>query len=334
MWSVVAALVPAGVWSVYVFGFAALYVIALCVGSAMLTELLVQRMRGRAQTLSDGSAVVTGLLLAYVLPSHSVVIGASGQAELTLLKWQVPVLGAVVAIAIAKHCFGGLGHNIWNPALIGRAFVQLAFAGHVSLAKWPWPAATDAITHATALSKTATAAAYPVKNLFFGHIPGSLGEVSSFLLLIGAAYLILRRYVNWRLPLGYVVTLVALTTLFAWSPAEGMVPWMADFARSFQALRSGHGGTFLPDWIAFAARQVFAGGVILGAFFMATDMVTSPLSSRGQLIFGIGCGVLTALIRFYSGYPEGVCYAILLMNTVRPYVDRYTRPRVLGETKQ
>ena len=337
MWSVVAALVPAGVWSVYLFGAAVLYVIALCVGTSVLAELAIQRLRHRPQTISDGSAVVTGLLLAYVLPSHAVVIGASGEVRLTLLKWQVPVLGALVAIAIAKHCFGGLGHNIWNPALIGRAFVQLAFASHVSLTRWPWPpGGPDAITRATALSSSAAAANFPVRNVFFGYIPGSLGEVSALLLLLGALYLMIRRYVDWRLPLGYLLALVALATLFAWSPRDEMVPWMADFARRFQALRQGEAafGAFFGDWSAYAARQIFSGGVMLGAFFMATDMVTSPLSHKGQIVFGIGCGVFTALIRFYTGYPEGVCYAILLMNTVRPYVDRYTRPRVLGEGKE
>ena len=331
MWSVVAALIPAGIWSVYVFGPAVLYVIALCVGAAVLTEMLVQRLRGRPQTIADGSAVLTGLLLAYVLPSHSV----TANGELILLKWYVPVLGAIVAIAIAKHCFGGLGHNIWNPALIGRAFVQLSFASQVSLTKWPWPRGVlDGVTSATALSGEAAATSFPVSRLFIGHCPGSLGEVSAFLLLVGGLYLIARKHVNFRLPLGYLLTLVLLTTLFAWSPRGRMVPWMADFARSFQALRSGSGTGFFTSWLGFSARQMFAGGVMLGAFFMATDMVTSPLSAKGQFVFGVGCGVFTALIRFYTAYPEGVCYAILLMNTVRPYIDRYTRPRVLGESKE
>ncbi len=312
-------------------------------GSALAlwqTEYVIQRLRGRECTLRDGSAVVTGLLLAYVLPSHSVVLrtAASGDqlAELTLLKWQVPVIGAVVAIAVAKHCFGGLGHNIWNPALVGRAFVQLAFPQHVSLSQWPWvmAGAPDTVTAATSLSKSADAY-ISVKDLFFGFCPGSLGEISSFLLILGACYLILRRYVDWRLPLGYLATLVILATLLAWSPREGMACWAADFARDFRMFRMGvGGGSFFISWLTFAGRELFSGGIVIGALFMATDMVTSPLSSRGQLVFGVGCGVLTALIRFYSGYPEGVCYAILLMNTVRPYIERCTRPRVLGEGKE
>ncbi len=338
MWSVVAVLAPAGVWSVYIFGAHALYVIALCVATSVITEEVVQRLRGRQSTIRDGSAVVTGLLLAYVLPSHSLILqsGPSGGdvVQLTFLKWQVPIIGSVVAIAVAKHCFGGLGHNIWNPALVGRAFVQIAFPQHVSLSAWPWPLGqtADAVTRATSLSKSA--AYMSLKDLFFGFCPGSLGEVSAFLLLLGGVYLIVRRYVDWRLPLGYFVTLLLLATLFAWSPRQDMVGWMSDFANSFQGLRKGGGGSFLDIWLPFAGRQLFSGGVIVGAIFMATDMVTSPLSPRGQLVFGIGCGLLTAVIRFFSGYPEGVCYAILIMNTVRPYIDRYTRPKILGEGKE
>ena len=332
MWSVIAALTPAGVWGVYLFGWAALYVIALCVVTSVLTEAIVQKLRGVPVTVSDGSAALTGLLLAYCLPSHTV----ADDGSLQLLAWYVPITGSIVAIAIAKQCFGGLGHNIWNPALVGRAFVQLSFGSNVSPARWPWPVggATDAVTRATALSTDA--AGYNLGDLFFGNCPGCIGEVSAFLLLVGAAYLIAKKYVNWRLPLAYVVTLVAFATLFAWSEQPERTPWVNDFARTFAALRGGEVdfGAFLPQWMIFGAKEIFAGGLILGAFYMATDMVTSPLSSKGQAVFGIGCGILTALIRFYAGYPEGVCYSILLMNTARPYVDRYTRPRVLGERNE
>lgn len=336
MWSVAAALAPAGVWAVYIFGWAAFYVICLSVGTALVTEGLVQRLRGRPMTLFDGSAVVTGLLLAYVLPAYSVVVQPGIKTgHLIPLKWYVPVVGAAVAIAIAKHCFGGLGHNIWNPALIGRAFVQFAFPDHMNPPQWPWhppqwlwpiEGAADGVTSATSLAKSGDTL-YGVGDLFWGLCPGSLGEISAFLLILGALYLIIRKYVNWRLPLGYLVTLVVLTTLFALSPPEKSAPLVGDFVRSLKA------GEVFTGWLVYVGRQLFSGGVIIGALFMATDMVTSPLSSKGQLVFGIGCGILTALIRFYSGYPEGVCYAILLMNTVRPYVDRFTRPRVLGESK-
>jgi electron transport complex protein RnfD len=337
MWSVVAALAPAGVWAVWVFGWMALYVIALCVVSAVFTEAAVQKWRGKPVTLCDGSAVLTGLLLAYILPSHSLVIADGQITGLTWLRWQVPVLGAVFAIAVVKHCFGGLGCNIWNPALAGRAFVQVSFQSDVSLAQWPFPrAGTDAVTQATALARGPATPHYSVADLFFGNCPGSLGEVSAFLLLIGAAYLIFRKYVDWRLPLGYLLALVVFATLFAWSPPAATPPWVVDFAKSFAQWRAGDLSTtaLCGPWLHYAALQVFSGGVILGAFFMATDMVTSPITARGQFFFGLGCGFLTAVIRFYSGYPEGVCYSILLMNTVRPYIDRWTRPRLLGQPRK
>jgi electron transport complex protein RnfD len=332
MWTVVAALVPAGAWSYHLFGPAVLYVILLSVGTCVITEWVCQRLRDRPVTIADGSAVVTGLLLAYILPSHSVNM-ADGQVTLSLLKWQAPVIGGIVAIAITKHCFGGLGFNIWNPALAGRAFVQVAFPAYVSLSKWPWPVGgVDAVTRATALSKGA-GVAYTARDLFVGYCPGSLGEVSGLFLLIGAIFLMARRYVNWRLPLGYLLTLVVAATLFSWWSPQNGAGWAREFAARFASFREGKIalGGFLEDWMPFAGKQVFAGGVMLGAFYMATDMVTSPYSNKGQFVFGVGCGLLTALLRFYSGYPEGVCYAILLMNTVRPYVDRFTRPRVLGE---
>jgi electron transport complex protein RnfD len=333
MWSVVAALAPAGAWSFYVFGPAVLYVVLLSVGTCVITEWVCQRLRGRRATLEDGSAVVTGLLLAYVLPSHSVVM-IDGRVELQLLKWQVPVIGAIIAIAIAKHAFGGLGFNIWNPALAGRAFVQVAFPAYVSLSKWPWPKGTDAVTGATALAK-AQPAAHTVGSLFVGYCPGCLGEVSALFLLIGALFLMAKKYVNWRLPLGYLLTLLVMATLFAWSAPANAPGWVQLFSRYFLLFREGNisFNVLWNHWALFAGKEIFAGGVVLGAFYMATDMVTSPYSNKGQFVFGVGCGLLTALLRFYSGYPEGVCYAILLMNTVRPYIDRFTQPRVLGESK-
>lgn len=340
MWSVVAALMPAAAWSVYVFGVNALHVIGLSVATCIVTEYACTRLRGQAPTLADGSAVVTGLLLAFVLPSHAVIANDAGPVtvlRLGLLNWYVPVVGAVFAIAVVKHCFGGLGHNIWNPALAGRAFVQLSFSGLMNPPAWPWPRGEtiNAMTSATSLSKT-SAAAFPLKALFLGECPGCLGEVSACLLLLGAVYLICKKYVNWRLPLAYIVALVVFATLFAWSPrASGVPVWTNRFAMVFEAFRAGGFAAdhFADSWGVFACRVLFSGGVMLGALYMATDMVTSPLSSRGQVYYGIGCGLLTALIRSFSGMPEGVCYAILLMNTVRPYIDRISRRRVLGETK-
>ena len=308
MWRVAAVLLPAGVWGVYVFGPAALWVIALSVGTAVLTEALCQRVRGAPITLRDGSAVVTGLLLAYVLPSHGVVVDESG-ARLTLLPAYVPIVGAFVAIAIAKHAFGGLGHNIWNPALVGRAFVHVAFAGRMNLSEWPWPRGVDGVTQATALAKEATVARYGVLELFTGWCPGCVGEVSALLLIVGGLYLIVWGCVDWRLCAGYIGTVLVLTWVL---PTRDV------------------GTAAYAQWANNPFYHVFAGGLMLGAFFMATDMVTSPLTRGGQLVFGIGCGVLTSLIRFYTGYPEGVCYSILLMNTVCPLIDRYMKPKVFG----
>ncbi len=339
MWTVSATLVPALAWGVYVFGWAALYVVALCVATCLATEYLCNRLRRRPSTLLDGSAVVTGLLMAFILPSHSVVVAstASGSSTLlTLLDWKVPVFGSFFAIAIVKQAFGGLGHNIWNPALAGRAFVQLSFSASMVPPEWPWPPATDGVTSATALS--AGSPGFTVKELFFGVCPGCIGEVSAFLLLAGAVVLVARKIIDWRLPIAYMVSLVVVATLCAWSAREPSAApaWVNEFARLFEGLRAGDVGlaAFGEGWLGFAARQLFAGGLMLGALYMATDMVTSPLTPRGPVYFGIGCGVLTALIRSFAGMPEGVCYAILLMNTARPYVDRISRQRILGERKE
>jgi len=340
MWSVVACLVPAAIWGAYVFGLWALYVMFMSVATCVATEYVCNRIRGRAPTIADGSAVVTGLLLAFVLPSHTVVsrtlADGSAISVLAPLDWKVPVFGGIFAIGVVKHCFGGLGHNIWNPALAGRAFVQLSFLRHVSPAAWPWPmGAPDAVTGATSLSKTSDAF-FSVRDLFFGWCPGCIGEVSAFLLLIGAVYLIAKGYVDWRLPLGYMVSLVAFATLFAILSADRQPAWVRLYVQQVSAFRTGAigFGELSGHWLTFCGRELFSGGLMLGALYMATDMVTSPLSPRGQAYFGIGCGLLTALIRAFSGMPEGVCYAILLMNTVRPYIDMISRPRVLGERKE
>ncbi|MCP4620345.1 MAG: RnfABCDGE type electron transport complex subunit D [Bradyrhizobium sp.] len=317
MWQVVAALIPAGIWAVIQFGPQALRVIGLCVVACVVCEAVIQKFRGRPVTVCDGSAVVTGLLLAYVLPAQVVVEG-----KLQPMPWFVPVVGSIVAIGVAKHAFGGLGNNIWNPALVGRAFVQVSWAKYVSLSQWAVPrysgeglvdsttAATvkgmvDGTTAATALyAKTAS---YSTADLFLGRIPGSMGEISALLLLVGGIYLIARRYVDWRLPACFFVAVAALSVVL---PVKEGAAWM--------------------HTVNSPLDHLFAGGVMIGALFMASDMVTSPLTGRGQAIFGLGCGILTVLIRFYTGYPEGVCYAILLMNTARPLIDRHTRPSVFG----
>jgi len=305
MWQVVAALIPAGIWAVIQFGPGVLWVVGLCVVTCVACEAIIQKLRGRPVTVHDGSAVVTGLLLAYVLPAQVVVEG-----EVRLMPWFVPVVGSIVAIAVAKQAFGGLGNNIWNPALVGRAFVQVSWAKYVSLSQWAVPrirgeGLVDATTAATALYTKK--ALYTTADLFLGRIPGSIGEISALLLLAGGIYLIARKYVDWRLPACYFAAVAVLAVVL---PAK-------EGAACIHAVNN-------------PLDHLFAGGVMIGALFMASDMVTSPLTHRGQAVFGLGCGILTVLIRFYTGYPEGVCYAILLMNTTRPLIDRHTRPSVFG----
>jgi len=331
MWSVVAALSPAAIWGAIVFGRGAILVLSLSVSAALLTEALIEVLFRKPLTIGDGSAAVTGLLVALVLPSNA--------------PWFVPVVASVVAIAVAKQAFGGLGCNIWNPALVGRAFVQVAYPRWISQAAWPkpqipdflsflasghadiagGPLSFDAVSAATPLSTAALKEVvlrsehiYSLKDLFFGFVPGSIGEISKFLLLLGAIFLIARKYVNWRVPLFYIVAFALLVFLLPGKkvPEQGL-------------LASGIAGH---AWMTL--YQVLSGGLIIGAFFMATDMVTSPVTDMGLIIFALGCGVMAALIRLYGGYPEGVCYSILFMNTAVPLIDRLTRPKVFGGTRR
>jgi electron transport complex protein RnfD len=322
MWSVVVCLSPAGIWGVIIFGWYAGAVIAVSVVTACITEALVQKLRKADVTIADGSAVVTGMLLAYVLPPN--------------VPLYVPVVGAFVAIAIAKQAFGGLGYNIWNPALVGRAFVQLAYGSVVNLSRWPmlvsgkyfWGnitrtagAAADATTQPSPLAneslevlyraadRAAEFVGYGTKGLFLGTVPGCIGEVSALLILVGGIYLLARKYIKWQVPAVYIAVVAALT-----------------FALPVHKSGFASGGLLG----GYPVYQIFSGGLFLGAFFMATDMVTTPLTVRGNIIFAVGCGLLTALIRLYGGYPEGVCYSILLMNTATPLIDRFTRPRQFG----
>jgi electron transport complex protein RnfD len=308
MWTVVAALVPAGLMGVYFFGYYVLEVIFLCVATAVAAEAACQKLRGRSVTVNDGSAVITGILLAYVLPPS--------------VPWYIPVVGAAFAIAIVKHTFGGLGNNIWNPALAARAFLQIAYPAPINS---DWRSLhesgflqsitlTDdkgqlvhAVTRATPLFKEAGWEKYDYMSMLIGNVPGCIGETSAIALILGGLYLIYRGYVDWRVPVGFIGTAFILAQVL---PPRIETPWAND-----------------PFY------HVLAGGLMLGAFFMATDMVTSPLTKKGLAIFGIGCGLLTVLIRFYAAYPEGVCYSILIMNTATPLIDRYTQPKLLGGGK-
>lgn len=301
MWTVVLSLLPAVIAGAYFFGPRALLVIFISIASAVGTEAIIQKLLHKKITVSDGSAVITGMLLAMVITPG-------------VPLW-LPVVGAFCSIAIAKSVFGGLGCNIFNPALVGRAILLASFP--VAMTNWTFPegilnattnatANLDATTAATALAEVKTGALQWVPsiwNLFIGREGGSLGETSVLALLIGAAVLLIRGYITWHIPISYIGTvavIIGITQLFG--------------DRNF---------TLIPI-------HILSGGLILGAFFMATDMVTSPLTKKGGLIFGIGAGIITCVIRLRGGYPEGVCYSILLMNAVTPLIDRYIRPRRFG----
>jgi len=327
MWSVVLALLPAFIGSLYIFGYRAGLVTVTSVVSCMVCEAVIQKLRRVPVTVSDGSAAVTGVLLAFVLP-----------ADVPL--W-VPVVGAVVAIGVAKQIFGGLGCNIWNPALVGRAVLQLSIPNILNRGRWPilrsvghgfqWrrfvmnicdqtekltSTAHDAITQASPLSMPSAVGindfGYDPSSAqtWLGFQPGCLGETSFVLLAVGAVALLLLRRIKWQLPVFYIGTVALLTWIFPYSKTGISAP-----------------ATF---FVGHPLYHVAFGGLALGAFYMATDMVTTPLTTVGQIIFAVGCGVLTAVIRLYGGYPEGVCYSILIMNTAVPLIDRFTRPRVFG----
>jgi electron transport complex protein RnfD len=343
MWTVVLALLPACVAGLVVFGWYAGLVMALGVLSAMLSEALVQRTLGRPVTISDGSAAVTGLLLALCLPPN--------------VLWYVPVLGSFVAVFVGKQVFGGLGRNYFNPALLARAFLQFAFPSQLSLPKWPMlprgsllnsvagnifkvatgtPAASDAMSMATPLATVKPpmdAGAAPleavkkalynhaesswdvVRDLALGNIPGCIGEVSKLALLLGGLILIANRYVNWRLPLSYILTALVMVLVLPVKSAGG---WSGVYSGSWSVIGQ------------LTVIHLLSGGLFLGAFFMITDMVTSPTTAKGQVLYGIAAGVLVALIRIYGGYPEGVCYSILLVNAGRLLVEKVSVPRVFG----
>ncbi|MEG1158709.1 MAG: RnfABCDGE type electron transport complex subunit D, partial [Christensenellaceae bacterium] len=275
--------------AVYFFGAATLFTIALCIISAVGCEAAIQYFTKKAVTISDLSAVVTGLLLALNLPPN--------------VPWYLPVCGSAFAIIIVKQCFGGLGNNFMNPALAARCFLLISWPVAMTTFVAPF-AGVDAVAAATPLvAINEGASALPaLSDMFFGKIGGSIGETSAFALLIGGAYLAIRKVIKLRIPLAYMGT-VALITLC-----------------------TGH-----PELILY---QLFAGGIMLGAFFMATDYTSSPASPKAQIVFGIGCGVITMVIRLWGGYPEGVSFAILLMNLLAPLLDKALKPKILGEVKR
>jgi H+/Na+-translocating ferredoxin:NAD+ oxidoreductase subunit D len=290
MRDVLIALAPALLAALYFFRLPALMVIVACVASAYAAELICLKVRDK-ESPNEYSAVVTGLLLAFCLPP-------------TLPVWMA-ALGAIFAIVIAKHLFGGLGHNIFNPALIGRAFLLASFP--VAMTRWTNPLDGMSTASPLGIMKEATGQALPtIGQLFWGNVGGSLGETSAVALLLGGIFLLFRKHIDWRIPGSFLGTVFCLTSLVAAIKGEGI--WYPVF-------------------------HLMAGGLFLGAFFMATDWVTSPVTRLGRIIFGVGCGSLVVLIRLKGGYPEGVAYSILLMNVATPLIDRYTKARVFGRVK-
>jgi electron transport complex protein RnfD len=305
MWTVSGALLPATLMSVYYFGLPAVLVILACLVTSLASEALMQWILKKPITLSDGSAFLTGLLLALNLPANA--------------PLYIPVVASFVAIMIAKQLFGGLGFNIFNPALVGRAFVLISFAKIMTTFVAPNAGflAMDAKTTATPLvllkeegvSKLieiyhTKAALY--RDLFLGNRAGSLGETSVIAILLGAAFLMMKRYITWHIPISFIATVGVLTWLFG-----------------------GREGLMTGDPVL----HMMSGGLMLGAFFMATDYVTGPSVRSAQVVFGICCGALTALIRLKGGYPEGVMFAILLMNCFAPLLDRGMKSRVFGKAE-
>lgn len=287
------ALMPALIASVLYFGYKSLVLSLLCVLFCVGFEYLWQKLTKRPITISDGTAVVTGLLLAFNLPVSA--------------PWWICLIGSFVAIIIAKQFFGGVGNNFMNPALAGRAFLLASWP--VIMTTWTNPFGVDAVSSATpmAVLKDATAGELPkLFDMFIGNIPGCIGETSAVALIIGGIYLIARKVISARIPVAYILTVALFTFIF---PSSGLSPLYS------------------------MAYNVLGGGLMLGAFFMATDYVTSPITVRGQIVMGIGCGILTFVIRRFGGYPEGVSYSILLMNVATPLIDRCTKPRAFGTKK-
>jgi electron transport complex protein RnfD len=307
MYSVVIALLPAIAASVYFFGYGAVQLILVSVISCVLFEYLIQRFLIKAKTtITDGSAVITGILLAFNVPS-------------SLPIWEM-IIGAFVAIGIAKMSFGGLGKNPFNPALVGRVFLLISFP--VDMTRWPTTRISniDALTGATplgivkeGLEKGNVVSGLMQKipdylDLFLGNCGGCLGEVSAIALIIGAIYLLIKKIISWHTPVAYIGTVLVFTGIL----------WLIN-----------------PEQFIDPLFHLLAGGLILGALFMATDMVTSPMTGKGMLIFGLGCGVITVLIRIFGDYPEGVSFSILIMNAFVPLIDRAFKPKKFGDiTKQ
>lgn len=300
MLDVIIALVPAMVVGIVMFGVKALLLIAVSVASAVFWEWGYRKLMKKPSSIGDLSACVTGILVALVIP-----VGA---------PWWMPVVGTFFAMVIVKQLYGGIGKNFLNPALAARAFLMASWP--VIMTTWAVPSVlsktVDAATMATPLSilkaGTETMPEYfSFGNLFIGSMPGCIGEISAAALLLGGIYLLVRKVISWRIPVAFIGTVAILTVIFP---------------------RNGYSNI---DWMVY---NLLSGGLLLGAIFMATDYSSSPVTLNGQLLYGFGCGALTVLIRYFGGYPEGVSYAILIMNLCAWAIDKGTRGRQFGVTKE
>jgi len=307
MYGVILALLPALAVSVFYFGIGMIIITLVSVISCVLFEFLFQKylLKNPASHL-DGSAAVTGLLLAFCLPSN--------------LPWWMVMIGALVSIGIAKMTFGGLGNNIFNPALVGRVFLFISFPAAMTRYPEPgqWWTYLDATTGATPLGTMSESLANnmtvgeimngmpPNLDMFLGKMLGSSGEIAAFALILGLIYMLWKKIITWHIPVSILLTVFLFTA----------------------ALNLGNSDKFPPPLF-----HLLTGGLMLGAIFMATDYVTSPMSVKGMLIYGIGIGVITVLIRTFGAYPEGVQFAILLMNGFTPLINKYVKPKRFGEVK-
>ena len=301
MYRVVYAMIPALAWSVFVFGFDALRVTLIAVAACLAFEYLIQKYLMKVKpTVTDGSALITGVLLAFNVPSN--------------LPWWIIIIGAMAAMGIGKLSFGGLGSNIFNPALVGRVFLLISFP--VQMTSWPVNklAGIDGVTAATPLGllkegvKNGTPisdiAGLPQMNdMLMGNIGGSLGEISAILLVFGGIYMLWKKVITWHIPVSILLTVAIISGIF----------WMID-----------------PAVYVNPGYHLLTGGLMLGAIFMATDMVTSPMTAKGQIIYGMGIGIITISIRMFGAYPEGISFAILIMNAVTPLLNYYIKPKRFG----
>ncbi len=299
MLDVIIALIPASVWAVWQFGIQSLFLLVVSVSSCVFFEWGYRKLLHKSSSIGDLSAIVTGLMLAMTLPP-------------TAPAW-VAVIGCFFAIVIVKQLYGGIGKNFLNPALAGRAFLMASYATIMSSYAVPrsLKSTVDAISMATPLTYMYGGQEVPefftLRSVFLGTMPGTLGEVSALLLTIGGIYLIIRKVISWRIPLSFIGT-VALVSLIAGSGTMDRGSWML--------------------------YNILCGGVILNGFFMATDYVTSPITARGQIIYGIGCGAITMLIRYFGSFPEGCSYAILIMNLCTWAIDKAFNNRQFGVSKE